>query len=251
MNFHFYPEKLVCESLEELYGTEQPEIEYSSGEQAAISRGNDVLTKPQLAAMYLAAKDAAGRSEDTRGRGDSGLTRNALKMGKEENTDFQKLSAPRLGDVLGLKPRTVSYTISKFRLLLQGNREGIFGNDLYDKIINAFDEFKGMEDQGLSGELYSLASEAVNMDAGTEISDKWAEETSDQGRKTREKIQKRNAKIIQATYDLYNQLRGVLGDKAPKAVVNKLSTEYKLSPEDLRSIIKVGLKNDPNLARKF
>lgn len=245
MNFHFYPEKLVCESLEELYG--ENEIEYSSGEQAAISRGNDVITKPQLAAMYLAAKDAMGRSEDTQGRGDSGLTRNALKMGKETITDWQKLSAPRLGDVLDLKPRTVSYTLSKFRLLLQNNREGVFGNDLYDKIINAFDEFEKMS----PADVYSLASEAVNLDATTERSDKWAEDTSDQGRKTREKIQKRNAKIIQATYDLYNQLRGVLGEKAPKAVVNKLSTEYKISPEDLRTIIKQGLKNDQNLARKF
>jgi hypothetical protein len=245
MNFHFYPEKLVCESLEELYG--ENEIEYSSGEQAAISRGNDVITKPQLAAMYLAAKDAMGRSEDTQGRGDSGLTRNALKMGKETITDWQKLSAPRLGDVLDLKPRTVSYTLSKFRLLLQNNREGVFGNDLYDKIINAFDEFEKMS----PADVYSLASEAVNLDATTERSDKWAEDTSDQGRKTREKIQKRNAKIIQATYDLYNQLRGVLGEKAPKAVVNKLSTEYKIFPEDLRTIIKQGLKNDQNLARKF
>ena len=238
--------KLVCESIEELYGTE-PEIEYSSGEQAAISRGNDVLTKPQLAAMYLAAKDAMGRSEDTQGRGDSGSTRNALKMGKEENTDFQKLSAPRLGDVLDLKPRTVSYTLSKFRLLLQGNREGVYGNDLYDKIINAFDEFDKMS----AAEVYAIAMEAVNMDATTERSDKWAEETSDQGRKTREKIQKRNAKIVQSTYDLYNQLRGALGERAPKAVINKLSAEYGLSAEDLRTIIKTNLKNDPNLARKF
>lgn len=239
--------KLVCESLEELYGTDQPEIEYSSGEQAAISRGNDVLTKPQLAAMYLAAKDAMGRSEDTQGRGDSGLTRNALKMGKETVTDFQKLSAPRLGDVLDLKPRTVSYTLSKFRLLLQGNREGVYGNDLYNKIIDAFDEFEKMS----VGEVYSIAMEAVNMDAGTERSDKFEEELAGQGRKTREKIQQRNAKIIQSTYDLYNQLRGALGERTPKAVINKFSAEYGLSAEDLRTIIKTNLKNDPNLARKF
>lgn len=239
--------KLVCESLEELYGTDQPEIEYSSGEKAAIQRGNDVLTKPQLAAMYLAAKDAMGRSEDTRGRGDSGLTRNALKMGKEENTDFQKLSAPRLGDVIDLKPRTVSYTLSKFRLLLQGNREGIHGNDLYNKIIDAFDEFEKMS----AGEVYSIAMEAVNMDASTERSDKFEEELAGQGRKTREKIQQRNAKIIQSTYDLYNQLRGALGERTPKAVINKLSAEYGLSAEDLRTIIKTNLKNDQNLARKF
>lgn len=248
--------KIVSESLNEFYGIDTftevlPEIEYSGGEKAAITRGNDVLTKAQLAAMYLAAKDAMGRSEDTQGRGDSGLTRNALKINKEENTDFQKLSAPRLGDVLDLKPRTVSYTLSKFRLLLQGNREGIYGNDLYDKIINAFDEFEKMIQDGRSADVYSLAAEAVNMDATTERSDKAAEESSEQGRKTREKIQQRNAKIIQSTYDLYNQLRGALGERTPKAVINKLSSEYDLSAEDLRTIIKTNLKNDPNLARKF
>ena len=201
--------------------------------------------------MYLAAKGAMGRSEDTQGRGDSGLTRNALKMGKEENTDFQKLSAPRLGDVLNLKPRTVSYTLSKFRLLLQGNREGVFGNDLYEKIINAFDEFDKMMQDGRSGDVYALASEAVNMNAGTERSDKFAEESSEQGRKTREKIQARNNKIVQSTYDLYNKLRVPFGEKAPKMVLNKLSSEYGLPAEDLRTIIKTNLKNDPNLSRKF
>ncbi len=244
--------KLVCESLEELYGTNQPnEIEYSSGEKAAITKGQDVLTKPQLAAMYLAAKDAEGRSEDTRGRGDSGLTRNALKINKEESTDFQKLSAPRLADVLDLKPRTVNYTLSKFRLLLQGNREGTASNDLYDKIINAFDEFEKMIQEGRSGDVYLLASEAVDMNAGTSRSDKFAEESYEQARKTRERIQARNRKIIQSTYEIYNQVGGTFGERAPKMVINKLSAEYGLSAEDLRTIIKTNLKNDPNLARKF
>jgi len=155
--------KLVCESLEELYGIDIEAPEYSAGEKAAITKGQDVLTKQQLAAMYLAAKDAMGRSEDTRGRGDTALTRNAIKINKEESTDFKKLSIPRLGDVLDLKPRTVSYTISKFRLLMQGNREGIHGNDLYEKIINAFDEFDKMEKEGRAGEVYALAAEAVNI----------------------------------------------------------------------------------------
>jgi hypothetical protein len=247
--------KLVCESLDELYGIEiqEPpiEIEYSGGEKAAITRGNDVLTKSQLAAMYLAAKDAEGRSEDTRGRGDSGLTRNALKMNKEENTDFQKLPAPRLGDVLDLKPRTVSYTLSKFRLLLQGLREGIPGNDLYNKIIDAFDEFEKIVKDGRLGDIYTLASEAVNMNATTERSEKWYEEQTDQGRKTRERIQKRNKDIVRDTYDLYNKLRVAFGERTPKMVINKLSAEYEVSAEDIRTIIKMGLKDDPNLARKF
>jgi len=239
--------KLVCESIEELYGTTIPEIEYSSGEKAALRKGQDVLTKPQLAAMYLAAKDAAGRSEDTRGRGDSGMTRNALKINKEENTDFQKLSAPRLADVLDLKPRTVNYTLSKFRLLLQGNREGTESNDLYDKIINAFDEFEKMS----AGEVYSLATEAVNMDAGTERSQKYAEESSEQARKMREKIQARNKKIGYDAYELYNKLKNIMGERTPKNVVGKISQEYGLATDDVRSIIRTHLKNDPNLARRF
>ena len=243
--------KLVCESLEELYGIDIEAPEYSAGEKAAITKGQDVLTKQQLAAMYLAAKDAMGRSEDTRGRGDTALTRNAIKINKEESTDFKKLSIPRLGDVLDLKPRTVSYTISKFRLLMQGNREGIHGNDLYEKIINAFDEFDKMEKEGRSGEVHALAAEAVNMNAGTERSTKYEEELAGQYKKTKERIERRNRKIMQDTYDLYNQLRGPFGERAPKKIIDKLSLEYSLSPEDIRTIIKTNLKNDPNLARKF
>ncbi len=242
--------KLVCESLDELYANqpaEIEEIEYSPGEKAARTKGQDILTRPQLAAMYLAAKDAMGRSEDTQGRGDSGLTRNALKINKEESTDFQKLSAPRLGDVLDLKPRTVSYTLSKFRLLLQGNREGIFGNDLYDKIINAFDEFEKMP----VGEVYSIAMEAVNPDADFSRSEKYAQETAEQNRKFRESIKERNKKIAFEVLDIYNKLNGPMGERAPKMAISKIAAEYELSTEEVRTIIKTYLKDNPNLARKF
>jgi hypothetical protein len=242
--------KLVCESLDELYENyilNEEEYEYTGGEKAALTRGDDILTKTQLAAMYLAAKDAAGRSEDTRGRGDSGWTRNALKMNKEDSTDFHKLSAPRLADVLGLKPQTVIYTVSKFRLLLKGNREGTESNVLYNKIIDAFDEFQKMP----AGDVHTLALEAVDMNASTERSEKYYDETHEQGKKSRENINTRNKKIGFSAIDLYNRLRNAMGEKTPKMVINKLATEYSLPAEDIRTIIKTHLKNDPNLARKF
>ena len=89
------------------------------------------------------------------------------------------------------------------------------------------------------------------MDAGTERSTKYEEELAGQYKKTKERIERRNRKIMQDTYDLYNQLRGPFGERAPKKIIDKLSLEYGLSPEDIRTIIKTNLKNDPNLARKF
>ena len=239
--------KLVCESLEELYGA--PEIEtqeYSKGERAALSQGLDVLSKSQLAAIYLAAKDAMGRSEDTKGRGDTGLTRNALKISKETPTDFQKLPAPRLADVLGLKPRTVNYTLSKFRLLLQGNREGTESNHLYDKVISAFDEFEKMS----PGEVHALATEAVDPNADFSRSEEYEKEVALQGQKYRQNIKERNHKIGVDAYSLYNSYRP-LGEKAPKKVIDTISQKYNMSANDIRQIIKTHLKNDPFLARKF
>lgn len=237
-------EKLVCESLEELYGAETETL--SPGEKRAFERGLDVLTKPQLAALYLAAKDAMGRSQDTRGRGDNALTRNALKINQETVTDFQKLPAPRLADVLGLKPRTVNYTLSKFRLLAQDNREGTFSNVLYDKIINAFDEFEKMQ----PAEVYSIAMEAVDPDADFSRSEKWEEEEYLRGQKYRENIKERNHKIGVDAYSLYNSYRP-LGDKATTMTVDRISQKYGLQANDIRTIIKAHLKNDPNLARRF
>jgi hypothetical protein len=233
--------KLVSESLNELYGSKY------RGEKIALAQGLDVLTKSQLAAIYLAAKDAMGRSEDSRGRGDNALTRNALKINKEINMDFQKLPAPRLADVLGLKPRTVNYTMSKFRLLLQGNREGTESNVLYNKIIDAFDEFEKMQ----AGEVYALAMEAVDINADFSRSEKYQEEVSMKAKKTRGNTINRNNNIGFAALDLYNNLKKYLGERTPKIVINKIASEYNLSENEIRTIIKGYLKNDPNLARKF
>lgn len=218
------------------------------GEKQALAQGLDILTQPQLAAIYLAAKDAAGRSESNRGRGDNALTRNALKMNREETPkEFQRLSAPRLADVLGLKPRTVNYTLSKFRLLLSGNREGTYSNVLYNKIIDSFDTFEKMR----VGDVYSLALEAVNMNADFSRSEEYQEQVSAQAKKSRENKIKKDAKIGYAAVGLFNGLKNTFGEKAPKMVINKLAKEYDMPAEAIRTIIKTYLKNDPIMARKF
>ena len=218
------------------------------GERRALAQGLDILSKSQMAAMYLAAKDAMGRSEDTRGRGDTGLTRNAKRMNAEVQTDFQKLSAPRLADVLGLKPRTVNYTLSKFRLLLQGNREGTESNILYSKLINAFDEFEKMQ----VSEVFALANEAVDPNADYSRSEQYADEVAIQAKKSRENILKRNKIIGASAVSMFNSLRDRVGDeKAAKMTLNKIAAEKNITIEALRTIVKTYLKNDQVLARKF
>jgi hypothetical protein len=218
------------------------------GERRALAQGLDVMSKSQLAAIYLAAKDALGRSEDTKGRGDTGLTRNAIKINTEIQNDFRKVPASRLADLLDLKPRTVSYTLSKYRLLLQGNREGTESNHLYDKLINAFDEFEKMP----ISEVFVLANEAINPNADFSRSEKFADEVSAQAKKFREASLKRDKLLSISIVNMFNSLKSHVGDeKAAKMALSKISTEKNIPIETLRTTIKTYLKNDPILARKF
>ena len=170
------------------------------------------------------------------------------KENAEVQTDFQKLSAPRLADVLGLKPRTVNYTLSKFRLLLQGNREGTESNILYSKLIDAFDEFEKMQ----VSEVFALANEAVDPNADYSRSEQYADEVAIQAKKSRENILKRNKLIGASAASMFNSLRDRVGDeKAAKMTLNKIAAEKNITIEALRTIVKTYLKNDQVLARKF
>lgn len=218
------------------------------GEKRALAQGLDILSDSQMAAIYLSAKDAAGRSEDTRGRGDNFLTRNAKKMMAGIEDGFEKLSAPRLADALGLKHRTVSYTCSKYRLLIQGNREGTESNVLYNKIISSFDGFQKMS----SAELYLLASQAIDPNTDFSESDKFLAETALKAKKAKEKIMKQNNCIALSAMSLYNGLKDKLGDRiAIPLTLSQISSEKNIPIEELRTIIKTYLKNDRILAKKF
>lgn len=214
----------------------------SPGERRAANQGLDVLTKSQLAAIYLAAKDAMGRSEDTRGRGDTGLTRNARKMTANVETSFEKLSGYRLADVLSLKPRTVNYTMSKFRLLLQGNREGTESNVLYDKLINAFDEFEKMT----PANVYALAIESVDLNADFSRSEQYQEQTAEQARLykiKKDKEDKSKGNEIRSYFSAYKQHMDPI--KAAIKTANYYANKYNTTTDEIKRIAKLTFKNDP------
>jgi hypothetical protein len=117
----------------------------TAGQKRALDRGDDLLTPAQYAACYVRAQEAVAKSEDTRGRGDTSLTRSAKNVSfGQETEDWKKAPVDKLAFYMGRKPSTVSWTVRKFKDLLQGNREGSESNQMYQLILDYFDLFQRM-----------------------------------------------------------------------------------------------------------
>lgn len=141
------------------YGNEEEETldwlddeTLSSGERAALERDLQVISKSQLAALYLKAlgQHEFGDPERLRGR-----RRREELVGEDvyvtgipgiENFCSEDYSTGRLfigpsalSDAIGLESLgTTTRTVNKFRLLLAGERAGTHEEIVYKKIIDAF-----------------------------------------------------------------------------------------------------------------
>jgi len=116
-----------------------------AGQKAAMERGDDILTPSQYAACYIIAQNRIGNSEDTRRPGDTSLTRTAQNITADEDERWENATADKLGFYMGRKPSTVSWTVRKFKLMLDGNMEGTANNVLFDLIIRFFKQFQRMD----------------------------------------------------------------------------------------------------------
>lgn len=125
----------------------------SSGEMAALERDLQVISKPQLAALYLKAlgQHEFGDPERLRGR------RRRDELVREDvyvtripgieyfcSEDFSTgnlfIGPSALSDAIGMESLgTTTRTINKFRLLLDGEFGGRYDEVVYKKIIEAFD----------------------------------------------------------------------------------------------------------------
>jgi len=115
------------------------------GQKRALDRGDDLLTPAQYAACYVRAQEALAKSEDTQSRGDTGLTRSAKNVAfGQQDEDWKKAPVDKLAFYMGRKPGTVSWTVRKFKDLLQGNMEGSDANHMYQLIVDYFKQFKRM-----------------------------------------------------------------------------------------------------------
>jgi len=235
--------------------------ELRSGQKAAISRGDDILSDEQYAACYLNAIRSLGRAEDTRGRGDTGLTRNALKMTKGGNEDWQNISGAKLSAYLGLKPQTVERTISKFKLLLQGQREGTEDNVIWPELANLFDRFESMP----KAEVVSMAEEAIMNEPDMTAYQAYLDKMNAKSKESLEKKKMTEKSMFDKTMSMFKSLHSRFdGLKAARLAMNKLVQdsmdkdeagnpigEPAISKDKLRLVMMDGLKKDPVIMKYF
>jgi len=128
----------------------------SSGEMAALERDLQVISKPQLAALYLKAlgQYEFGDPERLRGRRRreelinedvyvTGIPGIEYFCNEDIRTGRLFIGPSALSDAIGLESLgTVTRTVNKLRLLLDGEIGGRHDEVVYKKIINAFNYLK-------------------------------------------------------------------------------------------------------------
>ena len=94
------------------------EDEMTPGERRAFERGLQIMTKPQMAALYLLAK---GRSEDL-GADYMKLIDGIEEFGYTDETDGSfNITVPAMADAIGMmSDRTLNYTQRKFQNMMGG-----------------------------------------------------------------------------------------------------------------------------------
>jgi len=230
--------------------SEEPKKELRPGQKAAASRGDDILTDEQYAACYLNAIRSLGRAEDTRGRGDTALTRNAMKMTQETSDDWQNVSSAKLSAYLNLKPQTVERTVSKFKLLLQGQREGTESNIIWPELANLFDRFESMP----RAEVLSMAEESITSEPDMTAYQEYLDKMNAQSKKSRDKQKDTDAKVRREIRSVFlGMIKKFGGDTEKAASITKkaLAKAFNTDPSDIVNLAKLEFKNEESLRKAW
>tara|TARA_B100000963_G_scaffold334854_1_gene328425 strand:+ start:4802 stop:5647 length:846 start_codon:yes stop_codon:yes gene_type:complete len=194
---------------EEWYETEDEDEEITSGEKAALTRGLSLMTKPQMAAIYLLAK---GKCED--------VGADYLKMidgieafgYTDEHDGSFNITTPALADAIGMdSDRTLNYTLKKFQNLIDGIGETA-SQSLSNKLIKAHDALSQADDvkiANFASETMQDASNTKNRDAA----DSRKEIMSDKASKRREENKKEDEKIGLAVHEIVKSFQAAKIDK--------------------------------------
>jgi hypothetical protein len=203
--------------------------ELGSGEKAAMTRDFQILSKPQLAALYLRALGKA--KEDDPGK--YLVMIDGIDQFGEYDDDSRafKVSTAALGDAIGLDSiRTVGRTVNKFVNLITGTGE-TSSETIYPKLLRAYEFFQNRP----IAQIVNLASEAIQDPA---LSTKHREEAIAAGPKAaaqRAAQKKMQLEVGSKVFALINSLRRneIFRDisKAHRAAVNKMAAETGLTPE--------------------
>lgn len=137
---------------DEDWGADDEEL--TSGEKAALARDFQIMSKSQLAAIYLRA---LGKVKDNNYNAYTVMIDGIQEFGETDREGNFKITVPGFADAIGLDSNvTVSRTSKKFRNLISGEGE-TSGEAIYPKIIRAFNQFSSRTPR----EVAMLASEAI------------------------------------------------------------------------------------------
>ena len=202
------------------------EEELTSGEKAALTRGLDLMTKPQMAAIYLLAK---GRSEENTDNHEyirmiPGI--NLFGYVDETDRDF-RITIPGMADAIGMdSDRTLTYTRDKFQNLINDIGE-TQSQSLSPKLIRAHDALSKMQLTNIvaiASDAIQDASYTVNRDAA----DSRRERTNLKASERRDRIQAEDDQIAKTIHDLVNGFKKEKWpiEKYSKIIFSKLKKDY-------------------------
>jgi hypothetical protein len=224
----------------------EEEPEYSRGEKGALARDFQIITKPQLAALYLAA---LGLEEDESKGKYLIMIPGIEDFGAFDESRAFELTTPAFADAIGLESfGTVTRTINKFANLISGEGETV-GEALYPKVINAYNEFSKMNPTSVA----NIAAEALQDVSYTKNRDKAAEMMGRAAARAQEKKQEM-AKMGEKIFTLIKALKtnAAFADpkKAQKAAIMRIARETSMDPSKLETALEKFLVSN-NLASYY
>lgn len=227
----------------------EEEGELSSGERRALAREMQVISKPQLAALYLFA---LGKEEGDPFKYIFRIP-GMLDFADKDASDRTTITYAAFADAIGLESMTtVSRTINKFKNLIAGVGETP-GEVVYPKVIQAYNAFKDMNTDTLAGEAGETIQDSSTFTKNREA----AQNASARGAAYREAEKKNASKYGYMVQQLVSSLRQnpVFSDltKAQNVAINKISTESGIPTNKLLAYYKnylsdKGLLNKLNFA---
>jgi hypothetical protein len=205
------------------------DAELTSGERAALARDFQIMSKPQLAALYLRA---LGKVRDNHYGAYTVMINGITPFGKVTNEGVFNITNPAFADAIGLDSSvTVSRTIKKFRLLITGEGANS-GESIYPKIINAFNQFRNRT----PGQIAALAAEAIQ-DPATSTMNREAAAAAGPRTAARNRERKANQIKLGETVDLLVKSLGKADiyrnqiARAERAAIAKIARDFDVTPE--------------------
>lgn len=209
----------------------------TSGEKAALARDQQILSEPQLAAIYLKTLGIIENDPNKFMKLIQGENGNILDFADEKG----KWTNAALADAIGLNSDyTVSRTIGKFKNIITG--VGHIEQDvLYPKIIKAYEKFKKMN----LNEIGIIAGKALQSKENSTARD-MAEIRNKTIAQTKLQKKKEIEKFYEQVYDLEKKLRIAFPKKSKEEIIDwsikKIIEEKNLQHLDLTKIKKNYIK---------